>query len=198
MEELKRFDEIHERDSRQHDFVILTEGPTRYRKISLRDIYNYAENIELHAGVPEKVRSHFEMARHLLIYSWFHYPFHMAAWLYALISVEYALREKIGRKNIKFKDMLKLAVKEKWIVAENLSHVQARIQQLKDPPDEYFAAVDEDSFKEYCDSLAESIPEFRNLLAHGSTMLTDASLLVKICAELICQLFPEPEKHGAG
>ena len=187
MEELKHFDEIHERDSRHHHFVIPTEG---FRKISLIDIYNEVADIKLHDDVPDKIRSHFEMARNLLVYSWFHYPFHMAAWLYALISVEYALREKIGRSDMKFRDMLKRAVKEKWIAAQGFSHIQTRIENRKEFGEELFGPIEGDMFKNYCDSLCESIPDFRNELAHSSTILfPGTSQHVRICGELINQLF---------
>jgi hypothetical protein len=192
MEELKSFDEIHERDPRHHNFVVPAED---FRKISLIDIYRNVADIKLHEGVPEKVRSHFEMARNLLVYSWFHYPFHMAAWLYALISVEYALRERIGRNDMKFKDMLKRAVKEKLIKVKGFSHIQTRIKNIKELGEEFFGPIEGAMFKNYCDSLCESIPLFRNEMAHGSTMLfPGTSHQVRICAEFINQLFEEPTK----
>jgi len=187
MEELKNFDEIHERDPRYHDFVVPAE---EFRKISLADIYKEVSDMKLHDGVPEKIRSHFEMARNLLIYSWFHYPFHMAAWLYALISVEYALKEKIGKDNMIFKDMLAKAVKEKWIIADNFSHIQIRIKNMQELGEVYYGPVETDMFKHYCDSLCKSIPYFRNEMAHGSTMLfPGTSHDVRICSEIINQLF---------
>ena len=45
--------------------------------------------------------------------------------------------------------------------------------------------------REHCDALVKALPFLRNELAHGTTMLHEqGALQVRICAELINQLFP--------
>jgi len=46
---------------------------------------------------------------------------------------------------------------------------------------------------QYCATLQKTIPMLRNCLAHGDSMLHEhGALTVRICAELINQLFPKP------
>ena len=94
MEELKKFEEICEPDERQKHFALFNESRTEIRPLTLQDIYDTAESIKLHEGVPEDIRNHFETARNLLVYSWFYYPFNVVAQLHAFASAEYALRTK--------------------------------------------------------------------------------------------------------
>ena len=47
--------------------------------------------------------------------------------------------------------------------------------------------------REYSDALSENIPLLRNELAHGTPMLHEQGALhVRICAELINQLYAPP------
>ena len=51
--------------------------------------------------------------------------------------------------------------------------------------------------REYCDVLVRMIPQLRNDLAHGSSFLWEKGAShVRICAELINQLFPAPPKSA--
>jgi hypothetical protein len=60
------------------------------------------------------------------------------------------------------------------------------------PPD--FQTPEPAMVREYSDTLAKVIPSLRNSLAHGTTMLHEQGALhVRICAELINQLFPLPK-----
>jgi hypothetical protein len=189
MEELKKYDEVHERDVRQHHFVVWDESTRTHRKIELSDHYKYVEELKLIDEVPNDIKSHFEMARNIYLYAWFHYPFYVAAWLYALITVEYALREKLKRTDVKFKDMMIMAIKNKWIRAENYSHIAREIKQLDEFPGELNMKIDQDMLDNYCKNLTGAIPEFRNDLAHGTNMLLDTSDGIKICVETINQIF---------
>jgi hypothetical protein len=96
MESLKKFDEICEPDVRQKCFVIIDPDRAGTRPQMLKDFYDYAESIQLHEGIPEEVRNHFQTARNLIIYSWFYYPFNVTAQICAYTSLEFALRIKAG------------------------------------------------------------------------------------------------------
>jgi hypothetical protein len=74
MESLKKFEEVCQPDVRQGAFVVCdANSPNGFRPLTLKDFCDDAESIQLHEGVPEKVRNHFQTARNLIIYAWFYY-----------------------------------------------------------------------------------------------------------------------------
>jgi hypothetical protein len=93
MEHLKKLQEVCKMDVRQGFFTAMDpKHPGIFRKRALEDFHRAAESIQLHSGVPEPVRDHFQTARNLIIYAWFYYPFNITAQLTAYTSVEFALR----------------------------------------------------------------------------------------------------------
>ncbi len=205
MESLKKFEEICQKDPRQDAFSVLDPRHRGiFRKRTVEDFHQTAESISLHDGVPEEIRSHFATARNLIVYSWFYYPFNVAAQLSAYVSVEFALKHrsgKLGRKS-SFSQLLKNAVKKGWISDKGFSHPKARLERIRRmnatcPPE--LRASEPALVREYCDALAKSMPFFRNDLAHGSSFLWEAGASqVRACAELINQLFPHPTSKPSG
>lgn len=55
----------------------------------------FLSTLALDEAVPEHVRTHFETAKNVLLYSWCVYRFHMVAELYALSTLEFAFRERL-------------------------------------------------------------------------------------------------------
>jgi hypothetical protein len=197
MEELKKFEEICEPDARQQLCVIFDDDLRQFRPLSLKDIYDIADSIKLHEGVPEDIRSHFEMARNLYVYSWFYYPFNVAAQLQAFATAEYALRIRANmnavlRNKPGFKGLLRMAVNQGWISDEGFSHIEfARMQAIGNM---LAANREQRRIKTYCQALMETLPHFRDELAHGSSMLhNEGAIYLAICAELINQLFEVPK-----
>jgi len=113
METLKEYAEVLNAGPRQTAFVIVNEPTGQMRRIELRDYHEEAKQLVLHDEVPEDVRYHFENARNLLVYSWFHYPFDSLAQFHAYIAVEAALRIRAGKPKSSFKTLLKEAVKKR-------------------------------------------------------------------------------------
>jgi len=107
MERLKRLEDICRPDERylnRADIDLSTGAETR---TTIESIYVLVEEIELGAGVPDEVRSHFEIARNLAVYSWFVYSFNVVAGMQALASLEMAVRKKTNAtKNNNFYDQL--------------------------------------------------------------------------------------------
>jgi hypothetical protein len=199
MESLKILTEVCQKDPRQDFFCIINYHDGTTRKRTLEDFHKRAESIQLHDGVPEQIRSHFETARNLIIYSWFYYPFNVTAELCAFTSVEFALKIKNGTPSSKlsFKRLLQKAVEQKWIRDDGFSHVKRKRENMRaynESLPKEFQRLESEMVDEYCRNLTKSLPYLRNELAHGSSMLHEqGAFTVQICADLINQLFPKPK-----
>ncbi len=191
MEELKDFTEVQKPDERQKNFVVMNHVSGDCRPRTLRDIYDAAESMKLHNGVPEKIRSHFATAQNLLVYSWFFYPFNVTAQFLAFVTVEYALKEILKpKKNSSFKKLLSLAVEQGLVKDEGFSYFREK-QKINE---QMFreTGMEQEVVGSYVKILRETMPNLRNELAHGSHMLhPDGASSVKICAEFVNQLFPK-------
>jgi len=196
MESLKELSEITEPDVRQKCFVILDLVKGISRPFTLEDFHRSAASIELHSGVPEKIRSHFETARNLIIYSWFYYPFNVTAQLAAYTTVEFALRTKYQDRKTTFKNLLERAVNSGLVSDRGFSIPTTKATRIKEhnrnrPPDFRFPEIQ--IVDAYSKQLIHSLRFLRNKSAHGSTMLHNHGPgTVRICAEFINQLFPHP------
>jgi hypothetical protein len=75
-------------------------------EMRIEDIYLGVERIRLNDNVPESVRSHFEIARNLILYSWFVYSFNVVAEMQAFASLEMAVREITSDRKTPLKVLL--------------------------------------------------------------------------------------------
>jgi hypothetical protein len=194
METLKEFDELCQPDIRQSFMAVLEFNEkvgTISRPLTAKDIYGDAASIKLHSGVPDDIRSSFEVAKNLLAYSWFYYPFSYTARLQALTSAEFALRVKSGKKGSGLSSLLKQAIKEQWISDKGFSLPKRRYSTNEAFSDADKELNSEESSK-YCRILLETLPILRNSQAHGGSGLDSGSSMVRTCAELINQLFIDP------
>ena len=73
MEEFKHFKEIMQPDERNLHFVSVNRKPFKSRKFTLDQIYASVAEVNLIDAVPEGVRSQFNVAKNLAVYSWFSY-----------------------------------------------------------------------------------------------------------------------------
>jgi hypothetical protein len=167
--------------------------------LGLQDIYAVAEETKLHNGVPEDIRSHFETARNLFVYSWFFYPFNVAAQLHAFITAKFTLRTKAGRFRSKktFRPLLQRALAEGWISDKGFSGFESwRLRGMNRALRDQHESAEVTS---YSQTLVEVLPSMRNDLTHGSTTLHyRGDEYLGICAELINQLFDAPVAGGNG
>lgn len=101
MEEFKSLEEIMTVDVRNTFFALRNRvtGDTRPRE--LKDHHESVSRFNLNEAVPEKVQSHFNTAKNVLLYTWFVYGFFPVAELYALNALELALKERIGEDGLK-------------------------------------------------------------------------------------------------
>ena len=176
MEELKKLEELHNPDKRNLVYGVIDRDTGKQRSLDVTDVYSSVEGIGLSAKVPESIRSQFNEARNLAIYSWFSYSFHQIAEMKAFSTVEMALRDRLGNhKKSGLKRLIKMSVNVGLVKDSGFSHI---------------AKPESPSSTEYSQHLPKIMSSLRNSLAHGSTMLHpfSADTLV-ICADFINQLY---------
>lgn len=101
MEEFKSLDEVLKVDERNTYFVLHNLHTGEKRPRELKDHYKAVGTFVLNDEVPEKIRDHFNIAKNVLLYTWFVYNFFSVAELQALSALELALRERIGEDGLK-------------------------------------------------------------------------------------------------
>jgi hypothetical protein len=175
MERFKEFDKITLPDNRNNYYVMINRETGEQSKFGLEDLYNQIKLIELRDSVPEDIRSQFNIARNISLYSWFCYPFHNVADMKTFSTLEMALRNRLGKKD-NFFNLIDMAVKQGLIKNKHFRHRK-----------EYLTNSESTS---YVEQLPKFISHFRNDYAHGSTMLLDISIMnLCVCADFINQLF---------
>ena len=180
MEKLKKLEEITLPDVRNTCYVLINRETGERKPLSLEDVYKAVESVELHEGVPDDVRSQFNVARNLAIYTWFCYSFHQVSELKAFSTLEVALRVKFGKNKAGFKRLLTEAVNSGLVKDRGFRHIREGLKET-------------DSTS-YVDRLPDIMPRFRNELAHGSSMLHPGSFMnLQICGDFINQLFSQAE-----
>lgn len=162
MESLKPLEEICQPDVRYRNRVDLDLMTETVSETTIQTLYSLIEPIRLNENVPAEVRSHFEIARNLALYSWFVYSFNVVAAMQAYASLEMALKQKTGKSRIKFKKTLE------------------RVYESRQLASGFGPPV----------ALSEAISHLRNDLAHGnSTMHGQGVAVLAMCAKLINELF---------
>jgi hypothetical protein len=162
MENLKPLAEVCQPDMRYRGRVDLDTITGVVSETTIESIYSLIEPLKLGANVPEEVRSHFETAKNLALYSWFVYSFNVVAAMQAFASLEMALRTISGDKTTPFKILLDKSFNNRKLTAG-----------IGPPID-----------------LSVALSRMRNDLAHGSsTMHGQGVAVLQISAELINELF---------
>jgi hypothetical protein len=173
MEKLKPLEAFLKPDTRWANLVLVDPSTGQARPFTLEDHYQTLSVIKLSASAPEDVQSQFNIALTLGTYAWLYYPLHQIAELKAYSTVEMALRLRFPGK-LGFKNLLNNAVKCGAINDHGFSHVKA----------------DDSHPTKYSIELPQLLPKLRNNLAHGSnTLHPDSPFMLRICAEIINQLF---------
>ena len=128
----------------------------------------------MHSGVPEEIRSQFNVARNMALYQYFFYALAPEVQLKTYTIIEYALRLRAGTgKKLMLKDLIEKANREGWISDASFRHID---NPRPDNP--------------YCASLTSVLPDLRNAAAHGSKQLTPNCMgHLEKCADFVNQLF---------
>lgn len=178
MEEFKSLEEVTQIDSRHTSLAQLTGYIA-----DLERMHSALAEIELNTEVPQDVRSQFNVARNMALYSYFLYSLATEVQLKTYIVIEFALRMKAKQEGIEGKNgrplmlrqLLEIANKNKWIQDKGFRHIE-------DPSDD----------NPWCHDMINIISKLRNEQAHGSYKLTpDYYHHIRSCADLLNQLFHE-------
>jgi hypothetical protein len=210
MEKLKPLDQICKPDPRYELFVRVDQEAGTLAPFTVEDLHANMNDICLRDNVPEPVRSQFNTAKNLFVYSWFVYGFIPASELYAFGALEQALRERGRRENLGaevdrkrdtrgLKYWLKYAIDHKWLKDESIERYQRNLkmgEESRKSDEAMGLPVSQSDLapgpQAYCKILADTFPNLRNSLAHGHGMVyIPRALTLEICADLINQLFPE-------
>ncbi len=169
--------------------LVLISSDGTQRQATIEDFHARIAEAELNQRVPDEVRSIFETAKNVLLYSWYAHEMCMSAKLTALIAIEYALRYKATQKGIErvgpkkgrpvkkamLKELFELAIAREWVYNSD------------------FARFHDNKSENYLETIKGSIIDFRNDLAHGTTTLlqhTTVAWFFSVYACLINVLFP--------
>ena len=106
METLKPRDEVLLADVRNQNRVDLDLSTGFAKETTIDTFYEELEPVTLNVSVPVAVRNHFEIARNLILYSWFVYSFNVVAAMQAYASLEMAARIKTSDETTSFKNLL--------------------------------------------------------------------------------------------
>jgi len=186
-ESFKSFHEITAPDPRNVHWVLVDRITGARRQITLTDVHADLEALELSESVPIHIREHFLTARHLALYSWFVYSFHMPAQTQALASLEYALRERFAELGFvvptSLRNQLEYAIKHRLL----------RNERFRDWPGH---GVDQENADwEWLNSWAQRLPEsisyMRNEFAHGTFAVLPYGTLLRLIADAINQLYDQ-------
>ena len=201
---LKPLDQVMQPDPRFKIHVI--ENESGIRPFQLEDIHQRLCLTKLNDEVPQDVRTQFHTAINLMLYAWFVFEFQTVAEHHAYATLEFALRtrfpeatKKIIRKKreviepLTLGPLLRLALEKGVILAERLpawERVKANRKFYEECSP--FPLAPMPAAKEWLDQVAETIPDFRNALAHGKPKLYlhGSFWALELCADLINALFP--------
>ena len=206
---LKALEDIFQPDPRSAAFVKLDAAGECSNTIDGHRM-NVAA-IEMSDQVPESIRQEFDTVRNLYLYSWYVYEFTVPAILYAHALIEKAIKERCSRspmplENIKgLKKLLKLCIAEGWLTNADFEHAleMTRMEVVAEDPElstvhsiPRFLPADTD----FCEHLAETLPEIRNMGAHGEAGLgSPAGALhdIEICVCIANALFRDSRDAAA-
>lgn len=155
MENFIKFSEITSPDRRNTYFVNVNSDTGEMWDFDIKDIYNTVSEIRLKDEVPEDVRSQFNIAKNLAVYSWFSYPFHQIAEMKAYSTLESALKIRFNKKRWGLGKLLDKAIDMKLVKDANFSHIANKV---RDPHS-----------MEYAEVLPELIPKFREPRGRGKS-----------------------------
>ena len=158
----------------------------------------------LHAGVPESIKSQFEIARNLMLFTYYVFEFQTQAELQAYAALEYALRERLDRptrmikrgketKNVPLMlgALLNKAIAEKLIHPETLPSWTWANERRKWFAEHYSHPFVPLNGEDWLEMAVKLSTDLRNRIAHGNPHLhlPNSFNQIELCADIINALF---------
>jgi hypothetical protein len=189
-------------DPRSEMWLVADPDTGQFRSKKIEDLHSQIENLVLHEGVPEEVRTHFDTTKNLFLYSWFVWRFRAVAELHACATLELALRIKNGGIKNGLKKLIEEAIENGWVKNEGFSIWQNAKQRYEEHTMIMKSVctqsglesnrTDEEFSYDYVENLGKGLTYLRNKYAHGSNMLGPGTYVdLLIISEFINQLFME-------
>lgn len=148
---------------------------------SLGKMHEYLSKEILNEEVPDEIKSQFNVAKNMALYSYFFYALAPEVHLKTYTVIEHALRIRADlKKRMMLSKLINHALSQRWISDAGFRHI--------DSPS---------SDNDWCKSMIEVIPRLRNSKAHGSSMLVgDCLHHISSCADFVNQLFPSSQSRN--
>jgi hypothetical protein len=196
----KREDVLKEAEINKAFQFLQPDGSSRSRTFD--EWYDAIAEIRLHDNVPERIRSYFDVAKNIVLYSWFSYEMGPVADLYSCTLVEKALRIKYDCEDkhyISFASLLKKAIDDKilndsgFYIPSNSIVRDIRFENDEIVFKEYVRTQEElETCQAYIKPICESLPKARNYMAHGNGVIyPGVRLTLKVNSEIINMLFKD-------
>ncbi len=188
------------KEAKQNSYWLILQEDSTSRPWDLDDWYKSVSDIRLDDTVPERVKHYFDVAKNILLYSWFSYEMMPSAELFSYTMVEKALRIKYDCENSHrptFSTLLRRAVDE-GLLNDSGFHIPRNSvkRNICFKNDELVVECDKKTHEElkacqdYIKPICNLVPMARNLLAHGKTYLhPGGQQTLKINSEIINMLF---------
>lgn len=185
------------------DILVKIHPDGTQEKMLVADWYNQIASITLHEKVPAVIREQYDVAKNVLLYSWYSYRLRMVAWLYSYSVLENALREKynnISGRSPGLYRLLENAIQDGYLndsgfhmtkyketmISEHMEsdEICRQVEYIEIPESERKGST------KYIEGLSKAIPNLRNALAHGEHMiLSEVMMPMVVNAEIINMLF---------
>lgn len=188
MEEVKTKVTLHTPDVRRTMLVLRNRQTGVERPFTFDDLEQRVSDIPIPAKAPEEVKDLLATAKNLLLYSWHYYPFTMTASLQATSALEQALRLRLNATNrdtLGF--LLRKGVTEGFLTTAGFPRWTAWRKAFRQ-----LHQVDAESSDENLAALlSNTLPHFRNTIAHGNRFVDDVGFMhLDVVCEAIEQLYP--------
>jgi len=200
MEQIKSLADVVIADPRSSLWEMVNRQTGKRRSITLEDHHGRFSRVRVNEDVPEEVQNGIAIASNLYIYSWFVYSFGPVAELQCLATLELALRHRSAKSDLskwpRFRDLFSDAVEQGLLVDAGLPPEPVSLQPIDEREDhrEGHASAAEgfQDPQQRVRHLANSLPDWRNTMAHGAFMLfPPGNYLLVLVLELINQLWPK-------
>ncbi len=207
METVKSRGGFFEPDVRSRSFVKLSMTTGATDQMTLDDQYGMLEHFQLHAGVPEVVRSYMAAIETLWLYGWLYYPFYALVEFLSTTAVEMALRERLPKQGMDRRGlgMLLQQAKEAGLLRDEGFPSLPHVREFRAMLAQGMADATSDNYvpppaRAYVDEVIERLPKIRNSFAHarGHWIIAPgpAADALILAVEIINQLWPEPAAEG--